>query len=378
MPRRILSRGRLVARILTEGPATLSVQMGCGSFRSLPPGLSADTAFVAGLSVNGGDQRVLAFSVAFMEEKLAVNFLGEVDRYVAENDDLYFCTEEGSATTRPNVQPIPSFPIHSYVFPSDYVPRNGEADPPFDSLTVDMSVGLRSTSSLSEATVVTVLTDTDDVFNFQRTENEDVFVLSVAESAHIFPRAKCVENQKYKWLNEPDFNRLALSRDFRANYDGSGRGRGKRPRTVQQLTLRPMRPAEGFSLRTLELHGTEQYFEIPLQLVFKDDSKADKWMQRLPNKVILHRPRDKHCYATGLKIYCLASRKITLMFEPLQQPDRSMEYELLTAVPGIENLDDCWSIERGNDGVRLLVAEIMEKCLQWNYEQALRMWAQVG
>ena len=107
--------------------------MGCGSFRSPPTRIERLHCFAAGLSVDGGDQHVLAFSVAFMEEKLAVKFLGEVDKYVAENDDLYFCTEEGSATTRPNVQPIPSFSIHSYVFPSDYVPQNGEANPPFDS-----------------------------------------------------------------------------------------------------------------------------------------------------------------------------------------------------------------------------------------------------
>ena len=50
---------------------------------------------------------------------------------------------------------------------------------------------------------------------------------------------------------------------------------------------------------------------------------------------------------------------------------------LVMGIPGVSDLSLCWS-NSPTDLYSVEAAEILEKCLLWNYENALRMWATSG
>jgi hypothetical protein len=134
---------------------------------------------------------------------------------------------------------------------------------------------------------VTIASRLDDVFRFQRIENSTAFALADPEAAHILPSCKCVG--QYEWLDAKPFNRLALSSNLHLNFD-VGRGRVKRRKTVQTFAIRPLR-----------IDGVDCY-EIPLEIVINDNTKAEPMLTRLQNHVELNRNENKRWTLTGAQV----------------------------------------------------------------------------
>ena len=81
----------------------------------------------------------------------------------------------------------------------------------------------------------------DTVLKYQRIEADAAFVRDEAESAHIFPRAKC--KGQYEWLDKAEFNRLALSPAGHIAFDGTN-GRAVRPETQPKVAIEPVETKE--------------------------------------------------------------------------------------------------------------------------------------
>lgn len=73
----------------------------------------------------------------------------------------------------------------------------------------------------------------------------------------------------------------------------------------------------------------------------------------------------------GVIIDGQTDRRVTLVTE---YPDGTTV--LVTSLSGVENLEKCWSISPNNQ-YTLESAEILEKCLLWNYQNALESWRAV-
>jgi hypothetical protein len=128
-----------------------------------------------------------------------------------------------NAVKNPSWQRIQPFDLAdiSPILEADYTGRNHEAVPPKDSPVVEVTfLSRRSHLSLSGRTgateFVTFLSRRDPVFTFQRIEQIIIFALADPESAHIFPSAKC--SVVYEWLDDKEYNRLALSYDLHVNF----------------------------------------------------------------------------------------------------------------------------------------------------------------
>mmetsp|Transcript_12194 Transcript_12194/g.17526 ORF Transcript_12194/g.17526 Transcript_12194/m.17526 type:complete len:177 (-) Transcript_12194:1086-1616(-) len=163
--------------------------------------------------------------------------------YLMKNkDDLILLSDEGIAVDEPTTTEISCYQINSsdMILQTHYKPQGGETEP--GSSLIDMVVESRSSNITVD---VTVLSRRDPTFQFQRIENDNSFGMADPDSAHIFPSAKC--QGIYEWLDRPEFNRLALSRDVHLNFDGTGRGRGDRRKTQQTFAIRPLRPDNGYA-----------------------------------------------------------------------------------------------------------------------------------
>ena len=249
----------------------------------------------------------------------------------------------------------------------DYKPRDGyevEAGSP----VVHVTTETRS----ADFTVLTVLSTRDEVFRFQRIENSTSFALVEPEAAHIFPSSLCFGT--YEWLDDKPFNRLALSRDFHVTFDGTGRGRGKRRKTAQVFALRPKRPDDGF--RTCEIEGVFCY-EIPLELVLNQNDKAEGLLAKLGKNCQLNRRTSGRWTIDGadVRIYYPQNRRVQLVAE--FSDNEGEPIDLVTSVPGVTNLSECWSLLDQNP-LSLEAAEVLEKCLLWNYKNALDTWSKLG
>ena len=51
--------------------------------------------------------------------------------------------------------------------------------------------------------------------------------------------------------------------------------------------------------------------------------------------------------------------------------------DLVTAIPGVDDLSQCWSHSE-DDPLSLEAAEVLEKCLQWNYNNAVDIWSKLA
>jgi len=353
-----------------------------------PPELDAETAFetVASSQV---DRSILRFSVVFTTIDRATKFVSEVEMYLLHNKmDLELLDDQGSKTDHLTVTEIAPFAItfQNSVLLSHYKPRTGEAEP--ISPPIDMVVETRSFESLDDVTLlstisplidmvvetrsfeslvdVTLLSTTDTTFRFQRIETDSSFTLAAPESAHIFPSAQCTG--KYRWLDAPEYNRLALSRDVHVNFDGTGRGRGKRRKTVQTFAIKPVRPEGGFTISIID--GCP-CFRIPLELEFNNNGIAAGLLPKLGNNAILNKNQGARWTITGADVHVFypQDHRVTLITEVKDSGD----LDLVTAIPGVENLNECWSNSQ-DDLYSLAAAEILEKCLLWNYRNALEKW----
>ena len=328
-----------------------------------PPELDAETAFetVASSQV---DRSILRFSVVFTTIVRATEFVSDVEMYLLHNKmHLELLDDQGSKTDHPTVTEIAPFAItfQNSVLLSHYKPRTGEAEPM--SPPIDMVV---ETRSFEGSVDVSLLSTTDTTFRFQRIETDSSFTLAAPESAHIFPSAQCTG--KYRWLDAPEYNRLALSRDVHVNFDGTGRGRGKRRKTVQTFAIKPVRPEGWFTISIID--GCP-CFRIPLELEFNNNGIAVGLLPKLGNNAILNKNQGARWTITGADVHVFypQDHRVTLITEVKDSGD----LDLVTAIPGVENLNECWSNSQ-DDLYSLAAAEILEKCLLWNYRNALEKW----
>jgi hypothetical protein len=340
-----------------------------------PDECDANTAFEMVPSPKETSKNIIKFSIVFQSLNAAGKFLDDVAIYVRQSRGmLRFCDDEGNVVGLPPMTPIARYPIapQNKILSSHYAPQAG--DPAPGSPVIDVTIETRSMSTMSseDSTVdVTIVSRSDDVFRYQRIENSMAFDLADPEAAHIFPSCKCVG--QYEWLDSKPFNRLALSYDLHVNFDGTGRGYRK---TYRAFTIRPLRSQDGYSIARID--GVDCY-EIPLEIVMNDNTKAEPLLTRLQNHVELKRNDNKRWTISGaqLRILYPTNRRIDLISEESEQPAANVTPELVTAVPGVNNLSDCWSNSPENL-LSLEAAEIMEKCLLWNYEEALRCWSSLG
>ena len=327
------------------------------------PGLDATTAFTTG-ATDEANHSIINFCVGFMEWNQAAKFIDGIRMYLLKNVGyLKLFDDQGNAVDRPTTSEIPAFSItlDRAILQSDYEPQNGEVQP--GSPLFDVVVETRS----SDITVdVTLLSRSDPTFKFQRIENDASFAMAEPESAHIFPRSKCVG--KYEWLDTPEFNRLALSWDVHVNFDGTGRGRCKRRKTAQTFAIRPLRPSNGYSICRI---GDCACYRIPLELVLNDNEIAGALLTKLGNNADLRKHQDDRWTISGadVAIYHPQNRRVTLVTER----DDGDSTILVTAIPGVKDLNDCWSNSPG-ELYTVEAAEILEKCLLWNYQNALESW----
>jgi hypothetical protein len=346
-----------------------------------PHDLNADTAFCARNWEGHEDRRLIDFAVVFRGEESAQQFVNSLANYVKLTEgQIFFCDNNDAGNPAKNrcwqlIQPYEPTVI-SPILEADYTGRNHGDVPPKDSPVVEVTFSSRR-SDLSGDTAptadVTLLSQGNPVFYFQRIEHMSTFDLADAESAHIFPSAKC--SGVYEWLDNKDYNRLALSRDLHINFDGTGRGRGKRRKTARVLAFRPLRPCNGYKIIQLP-NSPERVYEIPLAIVLNDKRKANAVLRRLGNNVemkssgsliTLVGPDLKVCYPT--------ERRVCLKTEDMQCPNGTTEQVFVNKVPGVDDLGTCWSVR---DGQSLEAAEVLEKCLLWNYDEARETWLSLG
>ena len=172
---------------------------------------------------------------------------------------------------------------------------------------------------------VTQLSTRDEVFRFQRFENRAAFALADADSAYIFPSAKCTGT--HEWLlDDKPYNRLALSRDVHLNFDGSGRSR----KYAQVIAIRPKRPDGGY--RTCDMEGVLCY-EIPLELVLNQNDKAEPLLAKLGNNAQLHTKTGHRWSIDGadVRIFYPKNRQVELVVESKNEDG---PIDLVTEVPG--------------------------------------------
>jgi len=176
----------------------------------------------------------------------------------------------------------------------------------------------------------------------------------------------------YEWLDRPEYNRLALSRDAHVAFDGSGRGRGKRRKTQQKFAILPLRPPNGYATCTF---AGEDCYKILLQLVLNDQSIGDALLARLGKNAALCKGSGRSdgrwtIVGSDVRVYHPKGRRVTLRTE---ETDNGTPL-LVTCIPGVENLDQCWSNSPSNLYC-VEAAEILEKCLLANYQNALDLWS---
>lgn len=332
-----------------------------------PSGLNAGAAFHTEAS-DEADHSIISFSVVFKTQERTGAFVDDLEAYLRRNDGhLHLVDDQGNAVKEPTISEIAPFQttMQSLIFKGHYKPQQGEAAP--GSPVIDVVVEERSNDFTVD---VTILSMTDSTFRFQRFENNTLFAMADPESAHIFPSAKCVG--VYEWLDIPDFNRLALSRDVHLNFDGTGRGRGKRRKTTQSFAIRPIRSAGAFSICKFEDCFC---YRIPLELVLNRNEIADSLLSKLGKMASLNKHPTGRWTITGddVRIFYPQNRRITLTREEADNGDSV----LVTAIPGVDDLNECWS-NTVDDLYSLESAEVLEKCLLWNYQNAIESWSLAG
>jgi len=251
---------------------------------------------------------IVSFAVVFQDMGQVAMFINGITLYLMKNkDQLALMNDQGSAVDEPTTTEIPSYPINQsfIILQTHYKPHDGEADP--GSPLIDMVVDIRSSDRITVD--VTLLSRRDPTFQFQRIENNNSFGLADPESAHIFPSAKC--QGIYEWLDQPEFNRLALSRDVHLNFDGIGRGRGKRRKTQQTFAIRPLRPLNGYSTCTI---ANVQCYKIPLELVLNVNEIGETLMTRLGKNAAIHKHNGSRWTIDGpdVTVYHPTDRQISL------------------------------------------------------------------
>ena len=137
---------------------------------------------------------------------------------------------------------------------------------------------------------------------------------------------------------------------------------------MQTFAIKPVRPESGF---TISIIDRCPYFRIPLELEFNNNGIAAGLLPKLGNNAILNKNQGARWTITGADVHVFypQNHHVALITEATD----SGNLELVTAIPGVENLNECWSNSQ-DDLYSLAAAEILEKCLLWNYRNALKKW----
>lgn len=98
-------------------------------------------------------------------------------------------------------------------------------------------------------------------------------------------------------------------------------------------------------------------------------------LRNLGKNTALHKHPNARWTITGadVRIFYPWSRPLELTRESTDDGSSV----LVTAIPGVDDLKDSWS-NSADDLYTLESAEILEKCLLWNYENALESWRLAG
>ena len=170
-----VERGKAIAGVRFE-----LIRLAAEAFGYYPQGKHVDDAFLVGYDSTDADKRLISVSVVFKDMDMADRFIRNVDTYITT-------TAGPTIRGRFNCSTTASFEGAEGVFTSHYTPREADGDPP-------MYVAYSSVDMSSKATSYAM---EDTVLKYQRIEADAAFVRDEAESAHIFPRAKC---KRQFWL----------------------------------------------------------------------------------------------------------------------------------------------------------------------------------
>ena len=246
-----------------------------------------------------------------------------------------------------------------------YVPKDKYGIPPFDSPVWNVETISMDLSALSPTTVYS---RSDTVFKRQRIEVEFAFARSDPKGAHIFPKALC--KGKHEWLDKQSFNRLALSKDGRSQFDGSGGGRGVTLNTVSKIALEPCNSEDIYIDRIA-------YKRIHLKLWCRDRKVAEAWRAFLDLNLVLKDFDHGYCYYEWVFIYCeTVVRTLKMQFEKQQDKDGSEQNVCITAIPGV--LDHTTLNTWQEEDQTVAVFEVMECLLRWSYNRIRQVWREVG
>ena len=139
----------------------------------------------------------------------------------------------------------------------------------------------------------------------------------------------------------------------------------------QTFAIRPLRPDNGYVTCT---NADTQCYKIPLELVLNSNEIGETLLTKLGKNAVLHKHNDRHWTIDGsdVAVYHPTDRQVSLTTEETDNGTRS----LVTGIPGVEDLNDCWS-NSPTSMYSVEAAEIMEKCLMWNHQNALQSWSLV-
>jgi len=318
-----------------------------------PRGTNVNEAFKVTNHATDPSLRLMYVSVVFDVKKEANLFIADVHSYVSKTQGVSL-REDFQCTT------IPSFDNPILVLESDYVPREAEGEAPEDSPVWNVEL-----SAMDVSCVTSFYSYTDTVYKYQRIEEDNAFARCIPEGAHIFPKAKC--NGIYEWLDDKDFNRLALSGPGHQQFDGTGRGRGKRARTNPMVTIEPM----GIVFVTKD---DIDMADIQVRLWCRNSHISKAWRPFLPNSALLSTEANSTIPRyDGLHIYCDRSRRHELIFEEETRPDGKAQRICVTAIPGVDD-PSCLSTWDANTST-VAVYQIMEHLLTAAHADTLKSWS---
>ena len=298
--------------------------------------------------------RLITVSVVFEVQKEANLFIAGVHSYVNKQPGVSI-SEDFQCTA------IPSFKNAILILESDYEPREAEGEAPEDSPVWNVE----QLSSMDVSCVTSYYSYTNTVYKYQRIEEDNAFTRCIPEGAHIFPKANC--NGIYEWLDDKEFNRLALSGPGHQQFDGTGRGRGKRARTNPMVTIEPTRTV------FVQKDGIDMA-AIQLRLWCRNSHVSKAWRPFLPNNVSLSREANSTFPRyEGLHIFCDSSRRHEIIFEEEVRPDGKVDRVCVTAIPGVDDpsLLPTWDANTST----VTVYEIMEHLLAAAHVDTLNSWS---
>ncbi|CAB9517741.1 Nitrilase family, member 2 [Seminavis robusta] len=244
-------------------------------------------------------------------------FVVRVDNYISKAHGISYQTSFTTTQVKP-------YDKRRLVLESDYVPNESDGKAPHDSPVWNVEVSSMDISILSPTTI---FFKSDTAYMYQRIETDAAFARCSPEGAHIFPKAKC--EGKYKWLDKPTFNRLALSRDGHKNYAGTANGRGVTAETSALVTLEPTTTDQ------IKMdHAT--FTRISNRLWCRNNSVARSWRAFLKEAVQMVEEGDQVFYSP-IYLYCESNRKFVMKFEQQQNSNSTLQDVCLTAIPGVED-----------------------------------------